>query len=332
MSDLPTHEEMEEIAGAAAPAAHGVVICECFARDGLQHEPAFVPTADKVALIDAFSDAGFRRIEATSYSHPDRVPAFRDAGEVLAGIRRLPDVHYKATCPNLRAVTRGLADLDAGHGANELSLLVSATQSHTERNLRTDRETQWRNVAEMAAAARSGARLVGVISVAFGCPFEGHVDIGRVVDDAARFADLGAALVTIGDTTGLATPKSVKAMFSRLLDEVPATIPVAHFHDTRGTGLANCVAALDAGCSHFDSSFGGVGGHPAQVQYGDGYTGNVPTEDLVNLMEELGVDTGLDLDRVAAISRHCETALGRQLHSRVARAGFGLRNKEKLLA
>jgi hydroxymethylglutaryl-CoA lyase len=305
-----------------------VTLCECFARDGLQHEERFVPTVEKVELIDAFTTAGFPRIEATSYSHPDRVPAFRDASEVLAGITQRPSVFYKATCPNLRAVNRALADLDAGRGANELSLLVSATEAHTQRNLRTDRATQWDNVAGMAAAARGRVRLVGVISVAFGCPFEGVVDVGRVVEDAARFAGLGAEIVTLGDTTGLATPASVRAVFRRVLAEVPAILPVAHFHDTRGTGLANCVAALEAGCSYFDTAFGGVGGHPAQIEYGGGYTGNVATEDLANLLEELGCPTGLDLDEVARISRRCEAVLGRQLHSMVARAGFGLRNRE----
>ncbi|QDZ10230.1 hydroxymethylglutaryl-CoA lyase [Devosia ginsengisoli] len=309
-----------------------VVLCECFARDGLQHETEFVATADKSALIDAFTGIGFKRIEATSYSHPERVPAFHDASDVLAGITHGAGVYYKATCPNLRAVHRALGDLDAGRGANELSLLVSATEGHTQRNLRTDRETQWRNVSEMAAAARDRVRLVGVVSVAFGCPFDGYVDPGRVVEDVARFADLGADLVTIGDTIGTATPASVRQVFKRLLAEVPQTIPVAHFHDTRGTGLANCVAALEAGCTHFDSAFGGVGGHPAQIEYGGGYTGNVATEDLVNLLEELGVSTGLDLNGVQAASRLCEQILGRQLNSMVARAGFGLKTRERMHA
>ncbi|RFS82950.1 hydroxymethylglutaryl-CoA lyase [Actinomadura spongiicola] len=309
--------------------ADRVTICECFARDGLQHEETFVPTEVKIDLIGAFAAAGFTRIEATSYSHPERVPAFRDAGAVLAGLPRPAGVAYKATCPNPRAVERAIADLDAGHGATELSLLVSATESHTERNMRTTRARQWERVAEMVRLAAGRFRLVGVISVAFGCPFEGAVDPGVVADDAARFADLGVDLVTLGDTTGLATPTSVKGMFRRVTERISTTgaqAPpiVAHFHNTRGGGLANCVAALEAGCRDFDSSLGGVGGHPAQIQYGGGMTGNVCTEDLVNLLESEGVDTGLDLDAVMAASRRCEEALGRPLHSMVARAGFGL--------
>src|ERR1700691_1657780 len=193
-----------------------IVICECFVRDGLQHEPQFVPSRDKIEAINAFADAGFRRIEATSYSHPEKVPAFRDAGEVLANIRRRQGVFYKATCPNVRSVQRAVADFEAGRGANELSLLVSATEAHTERNLRTTREAQWARVAEMVSVAGGRFRLVGVISVALGCPFEGVVDSTSVVADVARFAKLGVELVTIGDTTGLGTPGSVRTLFRRL--------------------------------------------------------------------------------------------------------------------
>jgi len=299
-----------------------VTICECFARDGLQHEPEFVPTATKLELLEHFVAAGFRRIEATSYSHPERVPAFTDASAVLAGAPRRPGVAYKATCPNVRAVQRALADLDGGTGADELSMLVSASESHTERNLRTTRERQWAAVTEMATLAAERFRLVGVVSVAFGCPFEGDVDPGRVVEDVARFVDLGVGAVTLGDTTGVATPPAVAELFARLDREVPGVPVIAHFHDTRGAGIANAVAALEAGCRHFDSAFGGVGGHPAAISYGAGQTGNVCTEDMVSLFEAMGVDTGIDLDALAQASRACEEALGRSLHSQVARAGF----------
>lgn len=304
--------------------ADQVTICECFARDGLQHEPTFVPTDTKVAVLRAITAAGFRRIEATSYSHPDRVPAFRDASAVLAALPgpRLRTAAYKATCPNPRAVRRAIADADAGHGADELSLLISATEAHTERNLRTTRARQWEAVAEMVAIATGRFRLVGVISVALGCPFEGPVDPGVVVDDFGRFADLGVELVTVGDTTGLGSPATVAPLFNRLAAEYPNIPAVAHFHDTRGTALANCVAALEAGCRHFDSALGGVGGHPTQIAYGSGETGNACTEDLVNLFESMGIATGLDLDQVLTASQACEQALGRPLHSKVARAGF----------
>ena len=295
-----------------------VTLCECFARDGLQHEPAFVPTATKRALVERFAGLGFQRVEATSYSNPKVVPQFADATELLKSLSREKNVFYKATCANVRAVERALADLDAGYGASEISLLVSATESHTKKNLNRTRAEQWRNIAEMAAAARGRFRMVGTVSVAFGCPFEGKVDPGVVVDDVQRFVDMGVEHVALGDTIGAATPHAVKQMFSK----VKKAIPIAHFHDSRGTGLVNYVAAYEAGVRHFDSSFGGVGGHPARVKYGGGYTGNVCTEDLVNLFESMGIATGIDLDGLLATAEFCEQALGRELYGRVTRSGL----------
>jgi len=301
-----------------------VVICECFARDGLQHEPIFLPTEQKIALIDAFTAVGFERIEATSYSNPKVVPAFADASDVLAGIRRKERVFYKATCPNPRAVARAVADHEAGYGPSEISLLVSATEAHSQRNLKSSRAEQWANVEAMVAAAQDRFRLIGTISVAFGCPFEGQVDAKTIIDDAARFAALGVRHVTLGDTTGLATPRTTKALFQAVAAAVPELTLIAHFHNTRGTGLANCFAAHEAGVRNFDSAFGGIGGHPAQLVYGGGFTGNVATEDLVNMFEAMGVPTGLDLTALIETAHRCEEVLGRQLHSMVARSGLGL--------
>ena len=295
-----------------------VTLCECFARDGLQHEPAFVPTATKRALVERFAGLGFKRVEATSYSNPQVVPQFSDATEVLQSITRVPGVFYKATCANVRAVERALADLEAGHGANEISLLVSATESHSRKNLNRSRAAQWQNIEEMAAAAKGRFRMVGTVSVAFGCSFEGRVDAGVVVSDVEKFASLGVEHVALGDTIGAGTPFSVKEIFRKL----KGITPIAHFHDTRGTGLVNCVAAYEAGVRHFDSSFGGVGGHPAKVKYGGGFTGNVCTEDLVNLFESMGVATGIDLGGLLATAELCEQALGRELYARVTRSGL----------
>jgi hydroxymethylglutaryl-CoA lyase len=297
-----------------------VTLCECFARDGLQHEPAFVPTATKRALVERFAALGFPRVEATSYSNPKVVPQFADASELLKGLSRKPHTHYKATCANVKAVERALADLDAGYGASEISLLVSATEAHTRKNLNRTRAEQWRNIADMVAAAKGRFRLVGTVSVAFGCPLEGRVDPGVVVSDVERFLALGVQHVALGDTTGVATPKTVTAMLESIKAE--KLVPIAHFHDTRGTGLVNYVAAYEAGVRHFDSSFGGVGGHPVGVKYGGGHTGNVCTEDLVNLFESMGIDTGIDLDGLLAAAELCEQALGRELHGRVARSGL----------
>jgi hydroxymethylglutaryl-CoA lyase len=299
-----------------------VTLCECFARDGLQHEPQFVPTATKRALVERFAALGFPRVEASSYSNPKVVPQFADASQLFQSLERRSGVFYKATCANVKAVERALADLAAGYGANEISLLVSATESHTRKNLNRSRAEQWQNIADMVAAAGGRFRLIGTVSVAFGCPFEGRVDPGVVLSDVETFAGLGVKYVALGDTTGMATPRSVKDMFSRLKDESERLVPVAHFHDTRGTGLVNCVAAYEAGVRHFDSSFGGVGGHPAKVKYGGGHTGNVCTEDLVNLFESMGIVTGIDLDGLLATAELCEQVLGRELHGRVTRSGL----------
>ena len=299
-----------------------VILNECFARDGLQNEPDFVATDTKVALIDRFTALGFRRIEASSYSNPKVVPQFADASEVLARIHRGPGVFYKGTCANLRSVERANADTDAGRGPNEISLLASASEAHSQKNLRASKAEQWQRIAEMAAAAGGRYRIVGSLSVVFGCPFEGRVDEAAVIADCARFAELGISHVSLGDTTGMATPPAVARLFRRLAAELPGLTAIAHFHDSRGSGIANCIAALEAGCRHFDCSFGGVGGHPAKIRYGGGHTGNVATEDLANLLEAMGLDTGLDLDHLLDTAAFCEEALGRSLHGRTSRSGL----------
>jgi hydroxymethylglutaryl-CoA lyase len=298
-----------------------VTLCECFARDGLQHEPQFIPTATKRALVERFAALGFRRVEATSYSNPKVVPQFADASDLLRTLKKVPGTFYKATCANPKAVERALADLDAGRGVDEISLLVSATEAHTRKNLNRTRAEQWDNIAAMVAAARGRFRLVGTVSVAFGCPFEGKVDPAAVLSDAQRFVSMGVAHVAFGDTTGMATPRTVKAMFEQAKG-LEGLVPIAHFHDTRGTGLVNYVAAYEAGVRHFDSSFGGVGGHPAKVKYGGGHTGNVATEDLVNLFESMGIATGIDREGLLATAEFCEQVLGRELHGRVTRSGL----------
>jgi hydroxymethylglutaryl-CoA lyase len=295
-----------------------VTLCECFARDGLQHEPGFIATATKRALVERFAALGFPRVEATSYSNPKVVPQFADASELLKSLERRTNTYYKATCANVKAVERALEDLDAGYGANEISLLVSATRSHSKKNLNRTRGEQWENIEEMVRTAKGRFRLVGTVSVAFGCPFEGKVDPDSVLKDVEKFASLGVTHVALGDTIGTATPFSVKNLFSK----ITGVTPIAHFHDSRGTGLVNYVAAYEAGVRHFDSSFGGVGGHPAKVKYGDGFTGNVCTEDLVNLFESMGIRTGINLDGLLATAEFCEQALGRELHGRVTRTGL----------
>ena len=304
------------------PSDRDVVLCECFPRDGLQHESEFMPTPKKVELISRLADLGFERVEATSYSNPKVVPQFADASELLRTLPRKAGVFYKATCANVRAVERALADADAGFGANEISLLVSATDTHSKKNLARTREEQWRNIEEMIAAAQGRFRLIGTISMAFGCSFEGWVEPAQVISDSKRMFDLGVQHITLADTTGTATPLTTRALFQATREAIPDATLIAHFHDARGTGLANYVAAYDAGVRYFDCALGGVGGHPSKVKYGGGHTGNVATEDLIDLFENMGIRTGIDLDRLLETVEACEAALGRELDGRVARSGL----------
>jgi hydroxymethylglutaryl-CoA lyase len=319
VTDLPTAEDMEEIAAAAAPRAPEVVICECFARDGLQHEAAIIPAEAKIAMIERIADCGFRRIEITSFAHPEHVPQFADAEVVLRGVQRRPGVMFKATCPNPLAVRRALVAQDGGWGPEEISLLVSASEGHTRKNLRRSRAEQWENVAEMAALGRDNFTMVGTISVAFDCPFDGPTDPERVLEDARRFAELGVTRIAIGDTIGSATPPRVRDLIGWLHGALPTATFIAHFHDSRGTGIANTLAAIEAGLTHADTALGGTGGHPAKITYGEGYTGNTCTEDLVTALAAMGFDTGLDLAGVRAAGLEAERLLGRTLHSRTVR-------------
>lgn len=320
MSDAPTAADMEEIAAAPAPAGPGVVLCECFARDGLQHEEAVIPAEAKIAMIERIAACGFRRIEITSFAHPEQVPQFADAEMVLRGVRRRPGVLFKATCPNPHAVRRALAAREGGWGPEEISLLVSASEGHSRRNLRRSREEQWANVAEMAALGRDAFTLVGTVSVAFDCPFDGPTPPERVLEDARRYAELGVTRIAIGDTIGSATPPRVRDLIGWLHGALPTAAFIAHFHDSRGTGLANTLAAIEAGLTHADSALGGTGGHPALIAYGEGHTGNTCTEDLATALEAMGYAIGLDLAAVRAAGHEAERLLGRRLDSKVVRA------------
>jgi hydroxymethylglutaryl-CoA lyase len=296
-----------------------IVLCECFARDGLQHEDRIVPAAAKAAMISAIAEAGFRRVEITSFSHPAQVPQFADAEEVLKRVPRRPGVRFKATCPNPRAVQRALDAKEKGYGPEEISLLVSASEGHSRRNLKRSRDEQWANVAEMAALARGAFVLVGTVSVAFDCPFDGRVEEASVEADCRRFADLGVEHIAIGDTIGSATPPRVRSLVVRLSAALPSVTFIAHFHDSRGTGIVNTLAALEAGWTHADTALGGTGGHPARIAYGEGFTGNTCTEDFCALLDAMGWRTGIDMARLRALGREAERLLGRDLHSKSLR-------------
>lgn len=300
-----------------------IILCECAARDGLQHEPEFIPTDDKIAMIDRFTALGFRRIEATSFSHPKHVPQFADAEEVLARIKRGPSVDYKATCVNARAVERAVKAVQGGAGPTEISMVISASETHQLRNTRRSHADIRDEFGVMYETAQgSGLKIVGTIGTAFGCPFTGEVPLAAVEQWVEFFTKLGIKLIALGDTVGMGNPRMVRERFSEMMSRYPGVTWVGHFHDTRGLGLANAIAAAEVGVTHLDSAFGGLGGHPAGIKYAEGHTGNVATEDLSSAIEDMGFDTGLDLDRLVETAIFVETVVGRELHGRVARAGL----------
>lgn len=300
-----------------------VVLCECAARDGLQHESAILPTDRKVELIDLFSCLGFPRIEVTSFSHPKYVPQFSDAEEVLRRIHRRPGVHYKATCVNSVAVRRALVCLDKGHGPTEISTVVSASEAHSRKNVGKNHNDVRADLEQvLGPATESGLRVVGTIGTAFGCPYTGEVTLDQIVPWVEFFLNHSVQLITLGDTTGMANPVQVEARVSELVRLYPDVTWIGHFHDTRGCGIANALAAVRAGATHLDAAFGGLGGHPAAIKYARGHTGNVATEDLVAVLEEMGIKTGIRTDRLVDAALTVEATLGRELYGRVTRAGL----------
>ncbi len=321
MSDMHDDDAllMADLEGNTGAASAPLVLCECFARDGLQHETAAIPAEAKIAMINRIAEIGFKRIEITSFSHPKHVPQFADAEAVLKGVTRHPGVLFKATCPNPQAVKRALEAQGGGWGPEEISLLVSASEGHTQKNLRRTREEQWANVAEMAALAAGQFVMVGTISVAFDCPFDGPTTPEQVLADAERFASLGVTRIAIGDTIGSATPPRVRDLIGWLNGALPEATFIAHFHDSRGTGIANTLAAIEAGLTHADCALGGTGGHPAKIAYGEGFTGNTCTEDLATALAAMGYETGLDMARLRAAGEEAERLLGRTLHSKTVR-------------
>lgn len=299
-----------------------VWICECACRDGLQHESGIVPTSEKIALIDEFTSLGLPRIEVTSFAHPGVLPQFSDAEDVLKAINRKQGVVYKATTINLKAVTRALEAHKAGYGPTEVSLPISASEDHNQANTRRSIEETKNVFRECADILRgSGIEFVGTVAAAYACPFSGPVDPRQVLSLSTFFHEQGVTKVIIGDSSGYAYPSMVRRLTDQLRKELPTVDFIYHFHDNRGVGIANVLVALESGIRYFDSSFGGMGGHPAGIKYAEGLTGNVATEDLMFMLDDLGVETGIDLDRVVPVAHRVEQALGRQLNSKTARSG-----------
>jgi hydroxymethylglutaryl-CoA lyase len=296
MSDLPRQISVREVGP----------------RDGLQNEDP-VPTQAKIELIDRLSGTGVQRIEAVSFVRPDAIPQMADADEVWRGIDRAAAVRYSALVPNLRGAARALDS-----GLAEIEAVVSASDTHNRKNVNRSTAESLDDIAQVIALAHErGATCQVIVSTAWGCPYEGDVPVERVVATASRALADGADTVSFGDTTGMATPGRVKRLIGEFRSAHPEAALNLHFHNTRGTGLANVLAALEMGVSDFDASVGGLGGCP----YAPGATGNIATEELVHMVEDMGVGTGIDLAALIDAAADAERIIGRQLPSQVLRAG-----------
>ncbi len=291
-----------------------VTITEVGPRDGLQNEDCYVETPQKIELIARLNKAGFSRIEAGSFVSPKAIPQMRDAADVFAAMPRREGVTYVALVPNVVGARNALA----AH-ADELATVVSASETHNKRNINRSVEESLREVEGVAAlASDAGIPWAGYISTAFGCPYEGDIAEEQVVKLCTRLRGLGAAAVALGDTIGAGNPRQVANLVRAVQDALPDTPLRLHAHDTRGTGLANVFAALQEGVDSFDASVGGMGGCP----YAPGAAGNVATEDVVYMLEEMGIATGVDLPALVEVARWAEEIVGRQLPGRVKDAGI----------
>ncbi len=290
-----------------------VRIREVGPRDGIQSEKVKVATADKIALLDAVGDTGLRYIEAVSFVSPKAIPNMADAPEVWAGLTRNPEIFYSALVPN-----RTGAEVAAEAGVDGMQVFVAATDSYNLCNLRRTVRESFEDISQVVAVARSASIPVeGSLSTSFGCPYEGDVPPERVAEVSRWMVDAGITSISYGDTTGMGTPRRVREVIETLRAELPTVELNMHFHDTRGTGLANVLTALELGVDYFDASVGGMGGSP----YAEGATGNIATEDLVHMLDDMEVSTGVDLTKLIAAARVAQSFIRGELPSKMLRAG-----------
>lgn len=285
---------------------------EVVTRDGFQIEPNFIPTDAKVELINALSRCGYAKIEATSFVSPKAIPMLRDAEEVMHRIDRVPGVEYTVLVPNLRGAERAVEAR-----ADELNLVMSTSETHNRANLRQSREDSFAGLASVIQWVDGKTPINISLSTSFGCPMEGDVPLSEVMRFAQRFADLGVRGLTICDTTGMAHPAQVEAMAEAMLKAFPQLQMTFHFHNTRGMGLTNVMAAARCGINRFDGSLGGLGGCP----YAPGASGNISSEDAIHLLMCLGYDTGMDLDRLLDIGRGLPDVVGHGVPGQMIKAG-----------
>ena len=310
------------VSGPPSPLPGTVRIREVGPRDGFQNEPEVIATELKVELIEALARTGLSRLEVTSFVRADVIPQLADAAAVLGAIEVPAQVSISVLIPNERGLDDALRLLDQPGGGrrafDEVNVFLSASETHNRRNVnRTIAESLDGLERVLERARGAGLRCEGVISTSFGCPYEGEVPLGRVLEIAARLRDAGAEEVGFGDTTGMANPLQVRDFFERARAELGELELTAHFHNTRGQGLANVLAALEAGVQSFESSFGELGGCPVPA----GATGNIATEDLVSMLAEMGIETGVDLPALLSCARRLQEILGRPLGSHTLVAG-----------
>jgi hydroxymethylglutaryl-CoA lyase len=286
---------------------------EVVTRDGFQNEPAFVATDAKVALIDELSACGYAKIEVTSFTSAKAIPMLRDAEEVMGRIRRAPGVEYTVLVPNLRGAERALDSRP-----DEFNLVMSTSETHNLANLRMPREKSFAGLREVIALARGHVPVNVSLSCCFGCPMEGDVPEGEVLRWADRFAALGVRGLTICDTTGMAHPAQVSRLTRVLRQRFGSLQLTLHFHNTRGMGLANVLASVLEGIDRFDGSLGGLGGCP----YAPGATGNICSEDAIHMLQAMGHDTGIDLQRLLQAARRLPEVVGHDVPGQVAKAGL----------
>jgi hydroxymethylglutaryl-CoA lyase len=292
-----------------------VRIREVGPRDGFQNEPEVIPTEEKVRLIGMLGDSGLKRIELTSFVRPDVIPQLADGAEVLGAVEPREGVAYSVLIPNRKGLENALEFRDRFQEAN---FFLSASETHNRKNVnRSIAESLEDLEGTIGAAREAGIRCEGVISTSFGCPYEGEVPVERVLEIAGKLAGFGCEEIAFGDTTGMANPRQVAGFFPRARDELGEVELTAHFHNTRGQGLANVLAALEAGIDSFESSFGELGGCPVPP----GSTGNISTEDLVSMLEEMEVETGVDLAKLIDASAEAQKVLGRPLGAHLLTAG-----------
>ena len=302
-----------------------VTFGECWARDGLQSEEGIASTDEKLEVIKLLVEAGFRRIEVTSFAHSSYLPQFDDAEELLRRVPRRDDVCYLALCLTPKAVDRAINSKWEGFGVDEVGMAISSSEAYSRVNVNRGRDEHKAVLEKMVGAATEvGIAVNGAVANSFGCPIDGDVSVDEVIGLAKWWREHGASKIGFGDTTGSANPKQVDNFLSRILSEgFSADEIVMHFHDTRGWSAANCMVALSHGITHLDSSLGGVGGQPkaGKALYHKGHGGNTCTEDLVGMLEEMGLSTGIDLEKMLKAGHRVEEILGRRLRSNFLTAG-----------